>query len=259
MLNTSHISVVGHVAALLDQPEDRLRRRAARRSGSRRSSFSRSRLSSPSPVMCARPCTSHVRAQQVQRGAHVDLRRLEQLLGERAAELRRRVVERQAALLEQRASREREAVRVHAARGHADHDVAGLDRARRSGSRSRGTTPIAAPTRSMPCGEGWPSEHLGHLRELAAGDLDARPARRRRAGPRRSAASTPGRPARRRCSRPSRSARRPRRPGRSRSSRRSRCRPCRSAAPARRRSAWCRRRRCRSRSPCRSSSASTLA
>ena len=35
----------------------------------------------------------------VQRGAHVDHRRLQQLVGQRAAELGRRVVERQAALL----------------------------------------------------------------------------------------------------------------------------------------------------------------
>ena len=40
---------------------------------------------------------------------------------------------------------------------------------------SRGTTPIAAPTRSIPCGDGVALEHLWHLGELAAGDLDPGP------------------------------------------------------------------------------------
>ena len=74
-------------------------------------------------------------------------------------------------------------------------------------------------------------EHLRHLRELAAGDLDARLLRALAQALARSPPASPRRPARPRRSRPSRSARRRRRRGRSRSSRRSRCRPCRSGSP----------------------------
>ena len=63
-----------------------------------------------------------VRADQLERGAHVDHRRLEQRVGERAA--LERAVEREAL---DRAAGERVGVRVQAAAGQADQRVAGRD------------------------------------------------------------------------------------------------------------------------------------
>ena len=57
----------------------------------------------------------------------VDPRGLEQLLAERAAELRHLSVKAHARQREQRVAGERVAVRVQAARGHGDDDVAGLN------------------------------------------------------------------------------------------------------------------------------------
>ena len=115
-----------------------------------------------------------VRAQQLEHRAHVDHGRLEQRVGDaRAAELGRAVVERQAALVEQRAARERVAVGVQAARREADERVAGRDgvaghdRVERDGA-DRGAAEVEAVRRRVAADE------LGQHGELAAGDLDAR-------------------------------------------------------------------------------------
>ena len=106
---------VGGAAAALDQAEDRLRSSGA----SMRyptSASRRSRFSSPSPVMCARPCTcTSDRAARARRA-----RRSRSAPAARRRPCGRRAPAAVSSEVAQRPARERVAVGVHAARGHAD-------------------------------------------------------------------------------------------------------------------------------------------
>ena len=125
-------------------------------------------------MMCARPWTGTSEAQQLEDGAHVDRRRLEQRVGHgRPAQLGRPVVEAEAAVGQQRPAGEGVAVGVQAA-------WTGRRRARRPPRSpspvtiaSSATVPNAAPHRSKPRGRRVAADQLGEHGELAARDLDA--------------------------------------------------------------------------------------
>ena len=114
----------------------------------------------------------HVGAQQLEHRAHVDHGRLEQGVGDGgAAERLGPVVERQAAVLEQRAPREREPVGVQAGGGEADERVAGRQAAPVTIA-SSATVPKHAAVEVEALRRGMAADQLGQLGELAAGDLD---------------------------------------------------------------------------------------
>ncbi|MEZ6196363.1 MAG: hypothetical protein R3F20_11655 [Planctomycetota bacterium] len=103
----------------------------------------------------------------------VESRRLEHLLRQRATELGDVGVQRELALLEEDASRERETVRVETARGQADHDVPRDDVLSEvdlvpGDETDRGADEVEAGRIAVA------ADQLAHLRDLAAGDRDAR-------------------------------------------------------------------------------------
>ena len=97
---------------------------------------------------------------------HVDMGRAEQFRAELAAEFGEDVMHRQAGLLEKRAPGERQAVAVDAVAGDADDPVAGLEVA---------ADDDAVERHGADCGADQieAADHVGQLRNLAAGDRDA--------------------------------------------------------------------------------------
>ena len=125
MLKTSHISAVGDGAEARDEVEDRRDRQRLPRSRSRAVAAEAQDVGQAAAGDVGQPADVDAGAQQLEDRAHVDDGRLEQRVGDRgAAELGGRVVEREAALLLQRAARQRVAVGVQAAGRHADDRVA---------------------------------------------------------------------------------------------------------------------------------------
>ena len=108
-------------------------------------------------MMCASPWTSESRAEEVQDRAHVDLRRLEQLVGDACG--RARPGESSSERPPRSSSARRASVKpleCSPLDGQPDEHVARRTMRSPVTTRSSATTPTAAPTRSSPWGEGWP-------------------------------------------------------------------------------------------------------